>query len=203
MGRRADCPRSSIHPARGAGSQAAGVTLTARSGRLDLLDINDVGWILARVAGRAISNLLAFAARLLQAFQREIGQGVRSDIVANLVDGFVGGDELLFRWRVDPIIAGRNRWRTRDAHMHLGGTRVSDHPNNFAARGSAHDRVINQNDAFPFKQRSHRVEFQLHPKVANALAGLDESATDIVVADQSKTKWDATLGCVADGSRYA
>ena len=48
-----------------------------------------------------------------------------------------------------------------------------------------------------------RVQFQLYTEVAHALAGLDESASNVVIADQAKAEWDAALGRITDGRSHS
>src|ERR1019366_5032397 len=138
---------------------------------LNLLDINDVGWIIARVTSRAIRDLLSLTASLLEAFQREVSQGICANVVANLVDGLVGGDELLFRRRVDAVITGRDRGRTGNAHVHFLRPSAADHAHNLPAGMPPDDRVIDQPDAFPLQKRAAWIKLQLDPKVRPALVG--------------------------------
>src|SRR5450755_1224803 len=48
--------------------------------------------VVSRVAGGAIRRFVAVGAGFLEAFDREVGQRVGDDKVANFGDGFVGGD---------------------------------------------------------------------------------------------------------------
>ena len=52
-------------------------------GRLDFLNVNDAGRILSGVAGGAVGICFAFAAGFLQAFEREVGERVGADVLAN------------------------------------------------------------------------------------------------------------------------
>src|ERR1700724_2427916 len=56
----------------------------------------DLGGIVARIAGRAISRLFTISASFFQAFQREIGERVGHNEVANLIDTLVRGHEFSF-----------------------------------------------------------------------------------------------------------
>ena len=85
--------------------------------------------------------------------------------------------------------------------MHFGRARVADHANDLAAGGAAHDRIVDQNHALAFKQAVNGIELQLHAEVAHRLLRLDERPSNVVVANQSKTKRNATFGRVADGGR--
>ncbi len=64
--------------------------------RLDLLDIHKRGRILARVTGGAVVRF-ASRRRRPHPFQRQIGQRIGADELADLFDRFVGRDELLLR----------------------------------------------------------------------------------------------------------
>src|ERR1700741_2684536 len=54
--------------------------LPPRRRRLNVLDINNVGRIIARVAGRAIGDLVALTASLLETLQRKISQRIRANV---------------------------------------------------------------------------------------------------------------------------
>src|SRR6202034_2241349 len=89
--------------------------LSPHCSRQNLFDVDNVGRITSRITSRAIRNLLPFAARLPQALQREISQRIRANVVANLIDRLIGGDELLFRRSIHAVITRRDRLRTRES----------------------------------------------------------------------------------------
>ena len=59
------------------------------------------------------------------------------------------------------------------------------HADDLTAGGSAHDGIVDQNDALAFEQTAHRIELELHAEIANGLRRLDERAAHVVIADQS------------------
>ena len=87
--------------------------------------------------------------------------------------------------------------------MHFLRTGGADHAHDLAARRSANDGVVDQDNALAFEQIADRVQLQLHAEVADALLGLDERPADIVVADQAESKRNAAFGCVPNGRRHA
>ena len=87
--------------------------------------------------------------------------------------------------------------------MHFFRAGVANHAHDLPAGGAAHDRIVDQHHALAFEQRAHRIQLQLHAEVAHALAGLDEGAPDVVVADQGEAKRNAALGGVAHGGGHA
>jgi hypothetical protein len=56
-----------------------------------------------------------------QAVEREIGERIGLDVLANLFDGLVGGDQVALARRIDAVEAGRNGRRTTDAQVHFLG----------------------------------------------------------------------------------
>jgi len=60
----------------------------------------------------------------------------------------------------------------------------AQHLDDLAARGAAHDRVVDDDHPLALDHRAHRVELELDAEVADRLARLDEGAPDVVVADQ-------------------
>ena len=57
----------------------------------------------------------------LQAVEREVVQRGGADVVADLVDALVGGDQLVARGHVDAVEAGELDGRRADAQVHLAG----------------------------------------------------------------------------------
>jgi hypothetical protein len=80
---------------------------------------------------------------------------------------------------------------------------IADHADDLLAGGAAHDGIVNQDDALAFEQGTHRVELELHAEVADALFGLDESAADVVVADESELHGNAALAGISHGGGHA
>src|SRR5690349_9215051 len=86
--------------------------------------------------------------------------------------------------------------------MHLARSGAAYHAYDFAARGSAHDRIVNKHDALAFEQMADGIELQLHAEVANRLRRLNERAADIVIPDKSLPVRNARFGSKADSGRH-
>ena len=102
------------------------------------------------------------------------------------------------RRRVDAVEAGRDGGRATDAEMNFCCARAADHADDFAARGSADDGVVNEDDALAFEQIVHGVELEADAEVADALLGLNKGAADVVIADEADAEGDARLFRVAE-----
>ncbi len=63
--------------------------------------------------------------------------------------------------------------------------------------------VVDQDDALALEQIAHRVQLQLHPKIAHPLLRLNERAPHVVVADEPEVEGDPTLRRVSQGRRHA
>ena len=83
--------------------------------------------------------------------------------------------------------------------MDLAGPCGTDHAHDLTARGAANDGVVNQHDFLSLKHAAHRVELELHAKIANLLLRLNEGAAHVMVANKPKTEWDAALRGKAHG----
>src|SRR5689334_6691461 len=96
------------------------------------------------VAGEArVAEVARIVAGGLQhSVERQIPERVGAEVAADLVDVVAGADELLAGGRVDAVIARPLDRRRRDAHVNLPRARSADHANDLAARGAAHDRVV-------------------------------------------------------------
>src|SRR5215469_6518332 len=104
-------PKNVVVPTRER-SEQGGICCFARRGKLpprsrrrrqNILDIDNFRRILPRVAGRAIRELLILPARSLQSLNGEVSQGISPDVIANLVDRLVRGNQLLLRRRVHAV----------------------------------------------------------------------------------------------------
>src|SRR5690242_11549153 len=73
-----------------------------------------------------------------------------------------------------------------DAKMHFAGARIAHHLHDFDRSGPAHDRVIDEDDAFAVHDRAIGAVLQPNPELADALGRLDEGAPDVVIADDAK-----------------
>src|ERR1700761_6453535 len=71
-----------------------------------LRDIDPLCWVFAGVAGRAVVIVFSPIASLLQSFERQVAERVCFDVLANVFDRTVGGNQLTFIRSVDSVIAG-------------------------------------------------------------------------------------------------
>src|SRR5215510_12386431 len=159
------------------GSDVEEMQLRCRIG----LDADLVGAREARVTEAA-----GIAAGGLQhAVERQIAERIGAEITADLVDLMAGGDQLLARRRVDPVVTRPlDRWR-RDPHVDLTRARAPKHAHDLAARRAADDRVVDDDHALALQHLRHRVQLDLDAEVPDPLLGLDERAAYVMVADQS------------------
>src|SRR5256714_4417811 len=77
--------------------------------------------------------------------------------------------------------------------MDFASTGGSDHVDKTACRGAAYDGVIHHHDALAVENFAHRVVFDSHFGVATGLRRLNESATDVVVANKRQLEWQPRL----------
>src|SRR5262249_52416785 len=157
-------------------------------GRHQLFDVDQLGGIVARVAGVTVLTALV-SYSLLQRIEREVAECVRAYKFANAFHCRVGGDQFVFDRRVHSIEAGRNRGRAGDPQMHFARARFTYHADYFLARGSTHDGVVHQCDTLPFQKITHGVKLQLHAEVTDRLRWFDECTPNVVIADQRVPKW--------------
>src|SRR5207302_892654 len=147
-----------------------------------------------RLAGLSLCTLLAFPAGFPQSSGTELGDRVRANIFADLLNRFVGADELALRRRVDPVKTRRDGRRTRDAHVYFFRAGVADHAHDLFAGSAAHNGIVNQDNTFSFEHAAHRIQLELYSEVAHRLRRLDEGASHVVIADQAKAEWHAAFG---------
>ena len=81
-----------------------------------------------------------------------------------------------------------------------GGLHEAD---DLPARRSAHDRVVDEDDALVLEDAAHRVELHLDAEVADGLLRLDERPADVVIADQAESQRNARCLAVADRRAHA
>src|SRR5262249_47044651 len=148
------------------GSDVEEMQLRCRIG----LDADLVGAREARVTEAA-----GIAAGGLQhAVERQIAERIGAEITADLVDLMTGGDQLLARRRVDPVVTRPLDRRRRDPHVDLARARAAEHAHDLAARGAADDGVVHHNDAFALQHFGHGIQLHLDAEMSNTLLRLDE-----------------------------
>src|SRR5271155_4275459 len=130
------------------------------------LELHEIRGIDAGVAGGA---KLAFgvADSLAKIGQREITERIGAEKFANLLRRVGRGDQFLFCGRVDTVVAGRNGWRTTDAHVNFCGAGFANHANKFATGGAANDGIIDENDALAGDEATHGIEFEFYAKITD------------------------------------
>src|SRR5690606_14481111 len=153
-------------------------------------EVEQAGRVFAGEAGIAKLRLFGIAAGLadgpVQPLDGEEAQRVDTDELGHRPDRHARGEQLgLFR-RIDTVEArGSRRWGG-DAHVHFLGAGIANHLNDLLARGAAHDRIVDQHHALALDHLAVGVMLQLHAHMADRIAGLDEGAPYIVVADDAE-----------------
>src|SRR5579862_3028940 len=87
--------------------------------------------------------------------------------------------------------------------MHFTGARISHHLNDLHRRRAAHDRIVDQHNAFAGHYGAIGAVFEPHAKLADVLGWLDKRPPHIVVPDDAQLVGNARLLRVADGGRYS
>ena len=140
-------------------------------------------------------------ARRRQPVERDEGQRVGADRRADLLDAHAGRDELGAAREVDAVEARPHDRRARDAHVHLGGARLAQHPHERPLGVAAHDRVVDDDEALAGDDLAQRVELEPDAELPDRLRRLDERAADVGVLDQALRVRDAALLGEADRRR--
>src|SRR6476646_152395 len=128
----------------------------------------------------------------------DVAEAVGADAGADLLDAEAGGDELGPGGEVDAVEARPAHRRAGDAHVHLGGARLAQHPHQRPLGVAAHDRVVDNHQALAADDIAQGVELEPDAQLADGLARRDESAPDVGVLDQPLAVGDAGLLGVAD-----
>ena len=119
----------------------------------------------------------------------EVGERVDAEVVGDLADGQVGGEQLGAPPGVDPVEAWPGDRRARDAHVDLARPGFAQHRDDLPGRGAAHDRVIDDDQPLAVDDLAQRVELELDAALAQFLVGLDEAAADVAVACTSASEY--------------
>src|SRR5262245_41798185 len=125
------------------------------------------------------------AGRLQHPVEGKVADRIGAEIAADLLGAVTRADQLLACRRVDAVVAGPLDRRRRDPHVDLARAGALEHPDDLAARGPAHDRVVDDHDAPPLEHLPHGIELHLDAEMADPLLGLDERAPHVVVPDQA------------------
>src|SRR5436189_108737 len=78
-------------------------------------------------------------------------------------------------------------------YTHRSTTRLADQLDQGPARGAADDRVVHDDDLFSLKHFPDGIELDLDLRHAAGLGGMDERATDVVIADERVLELDPRL----------
>ena len=110
----------------------------------------------------------------------EVAAGVRAHELCNLGDAVGRGDELLSLGGVDSVVAGAGRPGAMRSGAGSPRPRVATMPT-ILRLVVPRTMESSMDDAAALDDRAHRVQFHLHPEVADGLPGLDEGPPHIVV----------------------
>src|SRR5262245_12130711 len=122
------------------------------------------------------------------AIKTQIGEAIGRDVFPNLFDRVAGGNEFFPGGRIDAVEAGRDDRRRTDAHVHFLSPRIAKHLHNFTACRPPHQRIIDDDDPFPFQDFRHSIELDLDIELADRLLRLNKGAADVVIPNQPKFK---------------
>src|SRR5690606_24175918 len=128
---------------------------------------------------------IAFAHRVDQVFQVLIDQPVCTNQFGHLVAAAVVGDQLLRRRHVDAVDVGIAHLGGSGTEVHLPGSGITGHLDDFPASGTAHDGIVHQQDILAAELQLDGVELLAHRLLAGGLAGHDEGAADIAILDEA------------------
>src|SRR5665647_3081396 len=127
----------------------------------------------------------------LQTVEREVVEAGGADVVADLIDRLVGGDELGARGHVDAVVAGILDRRRADAQVHLFGAGAEQHVDELARGVAAHDGVVDHDEALAADHGAQRIELHADAHLAQLVVGLDEGAVHVAVLDEAFGVGDA------------
>src|SRR4030043_1340241 len=140
----------------------------------------------------------------LKSLDAEIREGICRYIFPDLFKEVSGGNEFASCWSIYAIKAGADRWRRTNLQMNLFcSSAFPQHLYDFLACCPPHDRVINHNQSFAFKEFPHRVQLDFDPKVPDAVFRLYEGSADIMVSYETKIEGDIALLRESDCGRNA
>ena len=151
---------------------------------ISCFDVDQLGRVVAGVAGVAVFVPLVVVHRLAQRRERKIAERIGLHEAADLLDVWLEAISSLLRGRIHAVEAGRNGGRAGDAQVHFARAGLPHHAHDLAAGGAAHDGIVHQHHALALQQMAHRIELQLDAEIADGLRGLDEGAAHVMIADQ-------------------
>src|SRR6267143_5554978 len=117
--------------------------------------------------------------RTHEAGNGEVVEAVGAEMLADLLDRSVGGDQLFGRADIHAHEAGIAHRGARDPHVDFlstGGSETLDDP---SRRGPAHYRVVDTDESFASNRTREGIQLEHHAGLAQRLVGLDEGAVDV------------------------
>src|SRR5215469_12418677 len=131
-------------------------------------ELHQVRGVDTRITG---STELAFgvADGFSKAREREIAKGISAEVLADLLGRVRGGDELFLCRSVHAVVAGRDCWRTTDAHVNFTGSGFPHHADELATGGAAHDGIVHKHNALSPDEFADGIELEFHAEIANRL----------------------------------
>ena len=128
-----------------------------------------------------------------QAIELEVAERVDAEVVTDLADGKVRGQELGAAPGVHAVMARPSIRRRRHPEVDLGRTRLAQHLHHRARGRAPHDRVVDDDEPLALDVLGQGVQLHAHALAAEALAGLDERPVDVAVLHQAVAVGDAGL----------
>ena len=123
-----------------------------------LLMVGQGSGIIAREARIAILRCVRmariFAKRAIQAVDGQKREAVGLNKLAHFFNIHAAGEQLGAFGRVDAVKTTVHSGRACNAHMHFGGTSLAHHLHDFQGRCTAHNGIIDKDDAFAGNQIS-------------------------------------------------
>src|SRR5215468_10839536 len=119
----------------------------------------DLHWIFTGEAGVAVAVPIAIVEERIEPFPTQVRKGVGGDMLPDLFDRLMRGQQFFASWGVDSVEAGVGcRW-CGDTHMHLARSRLPQHGNHFPQGSATYERIFNQYDALTAQQADNGIEF--------------------------------------------
>ena len=125
---------------------------------------------------RADVSTLRLAQRLVETFDGQESEAVGMDELLHAANVEFVREQFGALRRIDTIEAAMLGRRAGDAHMHFLRARFTHHLHDLEAGRTAHDAVVDKDDALAVDQCTVGVVLQLDTEVANLIARLDRKS---------------------------
>src|SRR5689334_12858181 len=152
--------------------------------------VGDRRRVLAAETGRA-ERVGGRTRRFDQAVEVEVRERVDTEVVGDLADRHVGGEQVGALAGVEAVEARPAVRRRAHAEVHFRRAGLAEQRDDLASGGAAHDRVFDDNQALALDVVAQRVELDAHTRAALFLARLDERAADVTVLHEAVAIGDA------------